>query len=276
MIAVRTLTKEYQLPQSWEELTPEQFAAVADILFSRETNVDAAVPVINALLGWDDDLRKAMKKAGNTDLLPSEVWHKLVPRVQWVFGTKATTKNLIKVLDVEPYLNADKLYGPADNFDNLCIGEFDDAEYWYDIFQQSEYKDLHALDMLIAILYRARRKGASLEHGDPREAYNRDLNEIRAAQIEKLPKGQRLAIFLWYNSCRSELFEGYRFLFTGGSKSKSNMKGWTPIIFELAGKKFGDLDKTNQTPLKTILYELHLQHENIKELKARYPEMFKD
>ena len=194
-----------------------------------------------------------------------------------MFKSNSLTKNVLPILNIpaeHKFLGADKFYGPTDSFNNLTIGEFDDAEYWFDVYNTSKMKDAHALDMMIAILYRAPVPKYKPEMGDIRMPYNIHLNELRAAQLTRVRQEIKKAILLWYIGCRSELVETYGFLFKKSDKGES-LKGWTPIIHDLAGGKFGTLKETNETLLKTVLYELQLMDIKHKAMVAANPELFK-
>lgn len=270
--------KEYVLPQSWSEVNATQLAAVAPILLSG-TDIDTAKPlIINALLQWEDAIVKAIKKAKSVDLLYSDIAQKLYPLIQWVFTDKNITVNVIPTISINrkyKFLGADVLHGPADEFNNLTIGEFDDAEYWFNQYLDSNMQNAHALHMLIAILYRAAKPKYIPDMGDIRQPYNYHLNELRAAQIATISTGIQKAILLWYMGCRAKLVEDYKFLFDKKKTTGNGLNGWTPIVYELAGGKFGTLEDTNNQLLKSIFYELRLMDIKRAELEAKYPELYK-
>jgi hypothetical protein len=271
--------KTYQMPNAWNELTPLQLIAIAPVILSTVRPEDATPYIINSLLGWNRDIKKVIRRTKDVSVLFTDIRNKLYPLVDWIFKSNNLTKNILPVINIPAgfkYLSADKLYGPADSFNNLTIGEFDDAEYWFDLYHTGGMQDMHALDMMIAILYRAPMPKYKPEMGDIRQPYNIHLNELRAAQLAKVSVGIKKAILLWYMGCRSEIVESYPFLFKKSDKGgAAGLKGWTPIIYDLAGGKFGTLNETANTPLKTILYELQLSDIKLAEMKAKHPELFK-
>lgn len=270
--------KTYLMPGAWNELSATQLIAIAPLILSGQSGESMGPYIINALLGWERDIRKAIRRARDTSSLFTDIRAKLYPLMDWVFKSNDLTKNILPVINIPKgyeFMSADKLYGPADSFDNLTMGEFDDAEYWFDQFTASAMKDTHALHMMIAILYRSGVPKYKPGMGDIRERYNIHLNELRAAQLVKVPAGIKMGILLWYMGCRSEIVAQYGFLFKKSGKSNSGLSGWTPVIHDLAGGKFGNLKETNETLLKTILYELKLNNVKMEAMKADHPELFK-
>ena len=278
MTPVTFQNKTYQMPGAWNELNAKQLIAIAPLILSGQSGESMAPYIINSLLGWQHDIKKAIRRAADTSSLFTDIRAKLYPLMDWVFKSNDLTKNILPVINIPKgyeFLSADKLYGPADSFDNLTMGEFDDAEYWFDTFNASAMQDTHALDMMVAILYRSSVAKYKPEMGDIRQPYNMHLNELRAAQLVRVPAGIKMGILLWYMGCRSDIVEQYGFLFKKSGKSSSGLAGWTPIIHDLAGGKFGNLKETNQTLLKTILYELKLNHIKMEAMKTEHPELFK-
>lgn len=109
----------------------------------------------------------------------------------------------------------EKLFGPADKFQNIRIEEYFYADTLYMAYKKEN--NVEYLDRLVATLYRpikAKLDMNSPEYdGDRRQPFNEHLMVKRAEGLSKLPLLTKMVIFIWYEGCRQWLVETYALLF---------------------------------------------------------------
>lgn len=274
MLQVQLNDRPYQMPETWNELTAGQLTRIAPLLLQKEVSNAERWFIVWQLCGFGKRLfnRFANRAANGYDYLSSQFIAELFPRIEWLFKKNNLTKNLLPVIEVPrrfSFFGTTRLYGPADNFDNLTIGEFSDCEACLDQWERT--KDALWLNRFIGILYRPRLKGldktAADYKGDERQPYNFHLNDFLAAMADKLDDRTKSAILLWYMGCRAELTQCFPYIFDKSKAAKEGGTGnWVEVIHALAGPKFGTIAQTEKANLKIVFTELTVMQKQAAEI----------
>jgi hypothetical protein len=174
----------------------------------------------------------------------------------WILeGVNGLTRQLLPILRI----GLKKLYGPADELANLSFVEFIKAESAYIAYAKT--RDPEALDLLVAILYRAKRKDYDPTSpdfdGDIREKYNDHLLAGRVKLVSRLPLATRQAIFLFYDGCRSLILKQYSNVFRKPKDGDAKGRGWGHVLRSLAGS-VNEYERTAFQPLGTVLTDLDM------------------
>lgn len=163
-----------------------------------------------------------------------------------------------------------KLYGPAANFNNLVMGEFICTETLFLAWHKT--KDHKFLDLLVAILYRPKRKGYNPNSpdfkGDVREDFNPNLFEGRADKwIKHVPAHFKMAVLYYYVGCRAALMEQYPEAFSGSDEATSipTAAPLVDMLHDLPNDKFGTIDAAEKALVHTIFYEINKVNKRQKE-----------
>lgn len=258
--------KTFMLPQSWNELTGAQLVAIAPLLLQRELSITIRAYIAFILCGFGKAAftAKATRKPDGYDYFANELIDQIVPRIDFLFDKNQLTAQLLPVLKVKKrfrFFGSTELYGPADDFNNLTIAEFADAEACLTQYEQT-HDDIW-FNRFVAVLYRPRKSKADIAspqfNGDYRQPYNFHLNDFIAAMLTGLKHSEKAAVLLWYYGCRSSFVESNAFLFRGQGSTGGGT--FTDVIHSLAGPKFGTLEETGRVLLKIAAKELFLMQE---------------
>jgi hypothetical protein len=153
------------------------------------------------------------------------------------------------------------LVGPSDRLTNIVFIEFIKCEKYFIDYSKTGIED--SLNKLVAILYRPKRTDITEQsenyEGDLRIKYNDHTIERRSKDIAALPFPVRMAVFLFYQGCRESIVAAFPEIFQEpeeGAKPEKGSQGWTDVLINLAGSKFGNMEATAYTSLYTILATL--------------------
>lgn len=191
------------IPKTWNELSAEQILAVAEIFTSSY------------------DHTHKMK-------LLCAVLHQLKPKQQLVIDwedARAISQFLLDdiALTENRFPQFGKWYGPADRLKNLTFAEFISADTA--CMKYIEAQEPKHLDKLVAILYRAKKKGVKRNapdfNGDVREAFNSHTVELRMKQMRKLSAAQKMAVLFFFVGCKSHFAKQFPYVFKKGGDGKS-------------------------------------------------------
>lgn len=246
--------KQILVPERWDELTAKQFIQLAGILHNSESEImklDRALKVVcnKSLYGF---LR-----------IPAEIRLRCYSHIAWIFDKQHSTKQLLPVYG--------GLYGPASDFDNLVMAELHHTETAY--FKLTQQNDATALDELVAVLYRSKKKDYDLKRdkdGDIRIAFSYGDIRYHQKKIAKWPMAVKQAILLWYDACRQSLVELYPEAFEGGESSANIYQGLYGMIRSLSGDKYGDFEKVNHLYVHIAFLEIVASKNEEAELKRKY------
>lgn len=272
-------TTGYQLPSHWNELTLTQLYYVVtqlQKLDSSDTEAQAAIKTDIALYLSGLKLPDVAKSESDLFLL-NQLRTKLLPAVGFLFEQNLLSKQLLPQLRIRKGFLLKYFYGPSDNFMNVSFGEFDDAEYFFELItKQNELteeriKEMNdALNMLCAILYRPFEE----KKGDTRIDYNAHDNAERVEWFKRADPEQKAAILFWYIGCRNQLVHDFSPLFNSPSgKASERSATWTMLAHSLAGPVLGDVDKVNSRPVRQVFTEMLRLFIQAEEMQANAPEV---
>lgn len=257
VIAINSITKKkvtYTAPSHWNELNEKQLIAWAAICL-KKLSIDNAIRL--ALI--------AMYGIPPMEffLIPESQKVELAPTIKFLFEKN----NLVKWVIPQIGCGFRNYYGPEDRLGNITIAEFRRTELYYQAYiktGQDEY-----LDLLIATLYRAKRKG--LIDKDIREDITEYGIRNRAKRLKSLSRKFRQATLLNYEGCRGFIHANYLSkLPTSKSDTPSKeLFDFNGIIRTIAGGKFGTFEETNSAMLYDFLEHLLETVKEVERLNAK-------
>lgn len=167
-----------------------------------------------------------------------------LPLVKFIVTEIQLTKNPLPV--IKDY------FGPADNFDDLTCGEFEEAEACF--FALKEQKEEKHLNLLLATMWRQKEK-------EKRIAFAGYDTARHIAVFEKMNFKNKIIVFLWYIGCREQIAKLFPSIF-GGDGAVSDTPAalaFTNCIHMGAGVKNGTRENIRKMLLKEFLYDIQLQ-----------------
>ena len=189
--------------------------------------------------------------------------HELTLLADFCLEEPRFTKQLLPELQVpgaRTRLLSSRLLGPADGWGNLTFAEFIQAEGHFADYQRQPEQERH-LNLFVATLYRP---AGGKSKTDKREAYVPADVAGRAELVARLPLATRLAVHLWYASCRSAYVRKY----TGtifmapkdgdGTRRPDPREVWREILAERAGSPV-HYDEYGSQAMPNIFFDLDLR-----------------
>ncbi|MFD2163667.1 hypothetical protein ACFSJU_14755 [Paradesertivirga mongoliensis] len=238
---------KFSAPENFNEFTEQQLVAWAALCL-KKLNVDdlvRAVMIIFYRIPFD-----LFKK------IPDSQKVQLAPTLRFLFGKNTLTRWIIKELSIwSLFKGTQKLYGPDDRLANCTIAEYRALELYYQAFERLKVKGEREkandfLDLLIATLYRPKRKGVI--DNDIREPMSEHAVMQRAKRMRSLSRKMRHAILLNYEGIRLFIRENYLDnLPKGKATAGDGLFDFNGIILSVAGSKFGTKAETE----KALLYD---------------------
>lgn len=245
--------KFIDIAEGVEDLTQLQYIQLAGLLSQDIDDVVARVAALKIV---------SNKKWIPFLLLSAEVKVHCLEHIEWCFGSLNVIQNKI-----QKYKG---FYGVADRLENMELIEFHYAEHYYAQIKEDDA----ALSKLIAVLYRPAKRHYDLKRdpeGDPREAFNSNLIDYYAEQIDKKwSEFAKMGVLMFYDGCRALLEKEYPEVFGGPEEAGGEDVGMYQIIRRLAGDKFGDIEKVEKMLLHNALLELCLITREDEEMKRKY------
>lgn len=166
-----------------------------------------------------------------------------------------------------------RMDGPADEFNSITCGEFEDTEFYFNQFRQ--YPEAKWLASLAAILYRPKYVHY-MQYDAKTASYNTYDSERMFHHFMKLKPWQLYSIFLWYAGCREQLPKIFPNCFTGsGQQIGDEVKEVDPMLFTKiihagAGVENGSRKDIRVMLLKEFFMDIELKNIANNELKAQY------
>lgn len=197
-------------------------------------------------------------------MVPLDAKAAMMPYIKWVKDTNKLTAQLI------PKYNG--LWGPAKEFDNLTMGEWNACEIFYNVIRDAddEKESECALNNLIAVLYRNPKlfyNKCKDKDGDIRELFNSHTIGYRAQKkIVHWPAELKLAILMYYEGCRELLISSYD-LFDKQSNEVAEDRDMFDLIDGLCGEKYGSfkaVEAMNVHQVMRILVRMKREAERIE------------
>lgn len=246
--------------ESYNELSCKQLMAISKLFCLQLDKELAELKALRILLGMS---RYSFFRLANDAKL------RMLEEIQWVFdGRSSLTKVLI------PYYRniiGPWYYGPASEFDNLTMAEWNACEIFYEQIVSAD--DEEALNNLFAVLYRPAKKGYDKKkdpEGDIREPFNPNTLDARAKKIASFPFHVRYAILQWYDGCRQYLIGLYD-VFDGEEDSSPKQPGMFELMSGLSGGKYGIYKDVELLNVHMAMREMVLLKQQAEELKKLYP-----
>jgi hypothetical protein len=246
--------KQYTIQADcYNDLAGSQLIAIFEVLLKETDRAVQEILVLYTLLG----VSKYEFIAG----IPIDAKARMIQDIQWIFEIKGLTKQLIPEYD--------SLFGPASEWHNLTMEEWNDCEVYYYLYTKDD--DTDALDKLIAVLYRECKKGynhAINIDGDCRIPFNQYQANYQATyKIKQWPEAIKMAILAWYDGCRQAVTEMYDLF--GGNCEGANEPGMFEIIRALCGDKFGSFKDVESLNVHIALRDLLLTKIENERLEAQ-------
>ena len=247
-----------EMPESWDELDPTEFSRVMGILASGATKHVAAVKIAALLLQLD---ARDMREIDSQTMIDE-----VLPLVEWTFTPPDQTRQL--------YPNKRGWYGPASNFANLRVSEFDSAEK--ELWEWKATKDDQHLYRFLAILYRKvpffLRKWNFFvriddEEGDRRPRFDATNLSRNAAKLQRVfNEREALAILAWYQACKKELFASFPELPTG--EASDDRPEYFQVMRMISKEgTYGTFDQVEQLYIYNVFMELECAHKEVEAIR---------
>lgn len=267
-------------PSNWNELTLDELHHISKTILSNfESTHKANVSLFLGLLslrvnGKALDIRNNKVTDIESQLDAEQIVIDGLPAIDFILNNNELTNQPYTILKI-PYgfgnSQSHTMVGPADNFNNLTCGEFEDAEIFFNQFKVEPNEQ--ALAQLAAILYRP--KNTEYLHFDSKSAnYVSYDAEPMVPLFKKLPSWKLYTIFLWYAGCRQQLpllfpncFGGTA---TGDSSAPVDFLIFTKCIHAGAGPKNGSRNEIRRTMIKEFFMEMELEKLAAIELQNKY------
>jgi len=235
-ITVGTETFEAQVPESWEELTQEQFLMAATFIV--ENDYVVPVPLMQKILGLPDEAALFILPAGWLGIFNSGF--------QFLDDPTAIKSWLVSDITLA---DGRHVTPPAANFDNVSWEEFVFAD------QLAQAGNWAAV---AACLFRPDRPQFD-EEADERIPFSRFGVSRRLPLFQQLPSEYLTAIEVNYSALRIHLTDRYPYLFSSDNsadKSKSPTD-WVPITRSLLGDTIWEEEQLLHTSVAQVLYHLN-------------------
>jgi hypothetical protein len=242
--------QEITLPTGWDDLTPDQLADVATVLFTKNNEADAMAELFVKLTG----LNKWQLLFLNID----EVYTFMKPCLDFVKEPIVLNQAIVK------NISKSGMYGPKSLMQGLCWKQFALAESLVNQFASS--RDMKLLDSLCALLY-CTRENPETEH------WYYGLTEAEQNRLEKIYSSLDLkfkqAVYLNYMGLKKHLVDCKVFenLYPAVQPNKEYTKkaestDWHAVTLSLAGGKFGPLNELYYTSAFDVLKHLDMESKN--------------
>lgn len=146
------------------------------------------------------------------------------------------TKNPIPVLKLGIF---SRVYGPINAFHKLSFEEFSFGDEALKLYNETgEVEHLHEL---MAVLYRAKKRGFKMHHhasdGDPRVPFNYVTYDQLKEKMANQPLHHKLMVYLWFSHCRLLMLQNYSKIFKKHKDSEGDEDGssWINTAMNLGG-----------------------------------------
>jgi hypothetical protein len=253
--------KTYEVPSTWAELSPQQVAELASLLYANLPATYLQVEILLVLL----NLRKRF-------------W------LKWTFFFKVKAEHLAQMLALTHWVNSaydhtanrfpklKKLFGPSDSLSNINFIEWIKAEQFYRAWWET--KENEYLQGLTTVLYRPRKTATQIAkadyNGDPRIAYNDATFSLRLAKCKRIPFKYHLAVLMFYSACRKNIIDTYPTIFKASGETDPQNDPYIPLLREMAGSpRQEDLESYAHARLHDVLADWELKIEKANQIKNK-------
>jgi len=268
-----------QFPAAWDDLFPEEVMEISrQQLQDGNDQYKARAAILKFIIKFR---AKITKQKFNPD------WFNLIdaeqavvngyPLLDFIYDGNTLTKPPENCIThrTSYFLHRTSYYGPGTTFENLTVGEFEDAEQLYGGFFNDP--DGKPLAHLAAILWRPKTKRFGSSFGGTRlpyisynyksASYKTYNAEKRIPDFLKLEPCRLYAIYTWYTGCRNQL----PLLFPkihehhGDKSGKPDIMAFTNCIHAGAGPKNGTRQQIRLLKLSEFMYDMEQEAKKIIE-----------
>lgn len=162
-----------------------------------------------------------------------------------------------------------KFVGPDSNFENITVGEFEDADnllmQFRDIDDSKKHEAHSIIEQFAMVLYRPVQNGMRIPYRNYR------ANDRTKMQFNQIPKPLLYIVKLWFVGCKSMLPEMFPLVFSPPDKgdkptlssdtAEPDPFAFTKLIHLGAGPKNGTRDHIREMRLLEFLFDLNLEFE---------------
>ncbi len=262
MHAIHIHHQSFSVPSQWDELSRRQLQLIARLSLLRKKPtayaklffliLTSALPLVKRLrLQWFYIVMATTDERGD-----------LLTLLDSFIGTRKIITQKVEKLWVRTVL----FYGPSSGLANCTFYEFIQAEQAFFLARHADpAKAREGLNTLVAILYRPKRSDYRKDlHEDPRIPLASSGVKQRIPKVANLPEDTKLAILMWFDSCREQLIHRFPLIFgkpkssVTASKEKQSLptanrqpptgsNPWLDYISELSGgmMHYEDIGNTN-------------------------------
>lgn len=262
---------EFYVAESWEELTPQQYAHILQLLtYQKADEFTLQASLLSLLCGH--------KNFPVIAALEEEDLQALIPLIEFIKESRPQPKNKFPTLKI----NGKTYHAPNDDLSNISFGEWCFAYQFYQLYY--EFGDINYLNQLVATIYRLPDPTQTDENpdfnGDIRLKFNENLIAKIAKGVADIEAHIKHAILVWFSAALLEVMDARRKVFppvekkvqTNQEETPENPTNWLTIFRELLGPKWGTTDQLKHTNALFVLDGLEDQHiafeEAQKQLKA--------
>lgn len=260
-------TADIDFPENWNEVPADLFPHLASLYLATDKQMGVHDKAVRAfcLLTW--------KHWNVIEQLSDRELYDLLHLVNWVFDQLDLEKNHMPEVNVGKKI----FVGPADGMENLRFGEWCAASYFASMVPDDETGE--NLRNLAAVLCRPVGSGAEYMpgheryRGDRRQRFNDQLVADRSKLFNSLPKPVLQGIYVWFCSCRYQMFNSFPGLKEGQPDKPESVTGdgWLDVYDDLRGDpKFAPAESLEDQFLATVLHSLQRNKQKMAELKDKY------
>lgn len=266
----KKLNESLPFPTDWNDLLPAELELISAVMLSKFADSSATrAQLLNSILHIRAKKNKIrLPKNIINQMDPEDAVMNGYPLLDFVFNSNTLTKQPYPTIPL-PGLRSTTVYGPADDYDNITCGEYEDTEVMFYNFNEDPQQQ--SLATLAAILYRPKNI-PYLRYRDNLPEYYK--YEKRVPFFMKLPVEKLFTIYLWYQGCRNMMTEYFPDVFV---KSKKAAKGnvdkisFTKCMHAGSGVKNGTLKEIEFMFIKKFFFGMNEEAKAVKEMREAHP-----
>jgi hypothetical protein len=283
--------QKFNLPGSWNELTPDQLLRIAELSEGERTEADFKLKVLLKVTGLhlqernpvllDGELHYYLKTPDkNVYLVKVDDLNEVIEYLNFLFDYEQEKGKVMCVLSsrltrnlIGPVKVGNEIWhGPADGLSNLKTGEYIRAETCLHNFY--EKKNINFLFMLFATLWRP--EAVDPESTDIREAFDDGLIEKRSLMVRDVPNRVLLATVLFYTGCRKMLALKFEHASNGKKKAdKDVFMSFMRMVNGLANNDVTKHEAVRQTYLMEMMVTVDEMARQAEEMEDKIKKMKK-
>ena len=252
--------KEIQFAENWNELLPAELEAIAQHFLITDGDINTVkASLFTALLKIRSGDAELPNRLDAEDCAINGL-----DLISYLFTSNGLTKQPYPALQIGGNL----FTGPADHFDTIQTGEYEEAFIHYLNFKESN--DAAHLLQLAATLYRP----APLKFITYQAASADNIVYAYEANVpifKALSAVQLYTIFMWFDGCQALLQAIFANVYNGSaSDDAADLLVFTKCIHAAAGDKNGTRDAIRRMLLKELLFDMEQEAIKQKELEEFY------